>query len=127
MQGQALLQAEGMETSEWGTLVPDTACRWITPTTLQPMRSPPGCLHVLRTVHPLAPRHALTRELWRALLSHARDWMMKPGARYPPGPVLEQLTAPTPRLRYALHRASARTDQLTDKVLYLALEPLRIL
>ena len=48
------------------------------------------------------------------MLSHPRDWMVTPGARYPPGPVLEQLTAPTPGVRHALHRASAPTQQLTD-------------
>ena len=51
---------------------------------------------------------------------------MNPGARYPPRPVLEQLTAPTPGVRHALHRASALTEQLTDQVLDLALEPLRV-
>ena len=30
---------------------------------------------------PLAPRHALTREVWRAMLSHPREWMATPGAR----------------------------------------------
>ena len=30
VQGQALLHAEGMGTVEWGAIVPDTACRWIT-------------------------------------------------------------------------------------------------
>ena len=53
--------------------------------------------------------------------------MTNPGARCPPGPVLEQLTAPTPGVRHALHRASALTEQLTDEVLDLALEPLRVL
>ena len=52
---------------------------------------------------------------------------MHPGARYPPGPVLEQLTAPTPGVRHTLYRASAPTDQLTDEVLDVALEPLRVL
>ena len=52
---------------------------------------------------------------------------MNLGARYPPGPVLEQLTAPTAGVRHALHRASALTEQLTDEVLDLALEPLRVL
>ena len=61
------------------------------------------------------------------MLSHTREWLTNPGARYPPGPVLEQLTAPTPRVRHALHRASALTEQLTDEVLDLALEPLRVL
>ena len=65
--------------------------------------------------------------MWRALLSHPRDWTTAPGARYPPGLVLEQGKAPTPRVRHALHRASAQTDQLTDEVLDLALEPLRVL
>ena len=61
------------------------------------------------------------------MLSHPREWMRNPGARYPPGPVLEQLTAPTPGVRHTLHRASALTEQLTDEVLDLALEPLRVL
>ena len=75
----------------------------------------------------LAPEHALTGDVWRAILSHTREWLTNPGARYPRGPVLEQLTAPTPRVRHALHRASALTEQLNDKVLDLALEPLRVL
>ena len=57
----------------------------------------------------------------------SREWMMNPGARYPPGPVLEQLTAPTPGVRHGLHRASALTEQLSDELLDLALEPLRVL
>ena len=52
--------------------------------------------------------------------------MATPGARYPPEPMLEQLTAPTPGVRNVLHRTSAPTDQLTDEVLDLALEPLRV-
>ena len=52
---------------------------------------------------------------------------MDPSARYPPGPVLEQPTAPTLGVRHTLHRASALTEQLTDEVLDLALEPLRVL
>ena len=75
----------------------------------------------------LAPRHALTRDVWRAILSHTREWLTNPGARYPPGLVLEQLTAPTPGVRHALHRASALTEQLNGEVLDLALEPLRVL
>ena len=62
-----------------------------------------------------------------AMLSHTREWLTNLGARYPPGLVLDQLTAPTPGVRHALHRASALTEQLTDKVLDLALEPLRVL
>ena len=53
--------------------------------------------------------------------------MTTSGARYPPGPVSEQLTAPTPGIRHALHRALAPTEQLTDEVLDLALEPLQVL
>ena len=127
VQGQALLHAEGMGTVDFGAIVPDTACRWITVTAPQPMRSPPACHRLLRAVPSLAPRHALTREVWRTMLSHHREWMRNPGARYPPGPVLDQLTAPTPGVRHALHRASALTEQLTDEVLDLALEPLRML
>ena len=44
-----------------------------------------------------------------------------------PGPVLEQLTAPTPGVLHALHRASALTEQLNEEVLDLALEPLQVL
>ena len=127
VQGQALLHAEGMGAVEWGETVPDTACRWITVTAPQPMRSPAACQRLLRTVPFLTPHHALTREVWRAMLSHNREWMTDPGARCPPGPVLEQLTAPTPGVRHVLHRASALTAQLTDEVLDLALEPLRVL
>ena len=68
VQGQALLHAEGMGTKEWGAIVPDTACRWITVAAPQPMRSPPACHRLLRAVLPLAPHHALTREVWRAML-----------------------------------------------------------
>ena len=107
--------------------MPDTACRWIIVTAPQPMRSPLACYRLLRTVPSLAPHHALTRGLWRAMLSHHREWMKDPNARSPPGPVLEQLTAPTTGVRHTLHRASALTDQLTDEVLDLALEPLRVL
>ena len=75
----------------------------------------------------LDPQPAFTGDAWKAILSHTREWLTNPGARYPPGPVLEQLTAPTPGVRHALHRASALTEQLNDKVLNLALEPLRVL
>ena len=37
VQRQALLHAEGMGTVEWGAIVPDTACRWITAAAPQPM------------------------------------------------------------------------------------------
>ena len=46
-------------------------------------------------------------------------------AGYPPGPGREQLTAPTPEVRHALHRASVPMEQLTDRLLNRALEPLR--
>ena len=104
-----------------------TACRWITAAAPQPMRSPLACERLLREVPSLAPQHALTRDVWRAMLSHTREWLTNPGARYPPGPVLEQLTAPTAGVCHALHRASALTEQLNDEVLDLALEPLRVL
>ena len=61
------------------------------------------------------------------MLSHDREWMTNPGTRCPPGPVLEQLTAPSAGVSHALHRASALTGQLTHEVLDLALEPLRVL
>ena len=127
VQGQALLHAEGMGTVEWGAILPGTACRWITAAAPQPMQSPPACHRFLQMVPSLAPQHALTRDVWRAILSHTREWLTNLGARYPPGPVLEQLTAPTPGVRHALHRASALTEQLNDEVLDLALEPLRVL
>ena len=127
VQGQALLNAGGMETVEWGVIVPGTACRWITAAAPQPMQLPPACHRLLRAVPSLAPQHALTRDVWRAMLSHTREWLTNPGARYPPGPVLEQLTAPTPGVRHVLHRASALKEQLNDEVLDLALEPLRVL
>ena len=91
LQGQALLHAQGMGAVEWGAIVPDTACRWITVTAPQPMRSPLACQRLLRAVPSLTPHHALTREVWRAMLSHHREWMTDPGARCPPGPVLDQL------------------------------------
>ena len=127
VQGQARRLAEGMGTMEWGAIVPDTACRWITVAAPQPMRSPPACHRLLRAVPSLAPPHALAREVWRAMLSQHREWMMNPGARYPPGPVLEQLTALMAGFRHTLHRASALTEQLTNEMLDLALEPLRVL
>ena len=127
VQGQALLHAEGMGTVEWGAIVPGTACRWITAAAPQPMRSPPACHRLLRMVPSLAPRHAFTRDVWRAILSHTREWPRNPSAQYPPGPVLEQLRAPTSGVRHALHRALALTEQLNDEVLDLALEPLRVL
>ena len=61
------------------------------------------------------------------MLSHPREWTTNPGAQCPPGLVLEQLTAPTPGVGDALHRTPALTEQLTDEVLDLALEPLRML
>ena len=127
VQGQALLNAEGMGTVEWGAILPGTACRWITAAAPQPMRSPPACHRLLRMVPSLAPQHAFTRDVWKAILSHTREWLTNPGARYPPGPVVEQLTAPTPGVRHALHRASPLKEQLNDEVLDLALEPLRVL
>ena len=127
VQGQALIHAEGMGTVEWGAILPGTACRWITAAAPQPMRSPPACHPLLRMVPSLAPQHAFTRDVWKAVLSHTREWLTNPGARYPLGPVLEQLAAPRPGVLHALHRASALTKQLNDEVLDLALEPLRVL
>ena len=126
VQGKALLHAKGMGTVEWGAIVPGTACRCITAAAPQPMRSPPACQRLIRMVPSLAPQHTLTRDVWRALLSQTRKWLTNPGARDSPGPVLKQLTAPTPGARHALHRASALTEQLNDEVLELALEPLRV-
>ena len=91
--------------------MPDTACRWITVAAPQPMRSPPPCHRPLRAVPSLAPHHALTREVWRAMPSQTREWMTNPGERCPPGLVLDQLTAPTPGVRHALHRASPHTKR----------------
>ena len=110
VQREALLHAEGMGTVDWGAIVPEMACRWITVAAPQPMRSPPARHGLLRAVSSLAPHNALTREVWRAMLSHPREWMTNPGAPCPPGLVLEQLTAPTPGVRHALHRASALTS-----------------
>ena len=73
VQGQALLQAQGMGTVESGAIVPDTACRGITVAAPQPMRSPPACHRLLRAVPLLAPREALTRNVWRAMLSDHRS------------------------------------------------------
>ena len=122
VRGQALLHAEGMGTVEWGAILPGTMCRWISAAAPQPMRSQPACHRLLRIVPSLAPQHAFPRDVWKAILSHTREWLRNPGARYPPGPLLEQRTSPTP-----LHRASALTEQLNDEVLDLALEPLRVL
>ena len=125
--GQALLQTEVKGTAELGAMVPDMACRWITATATHSMRLPPAGHSLLRTVPLLAPCHALSRNVGRALLGHRRDSMTAAGARYPPEPVLEQLTVPTPRVRNALHRASAQTDQIPEEVLDLAMDPLRVL
>ena len=54
-------------------------------------------------------------------------WEATRGARYPLEPLLEQLAAPTRGVRHVLHRVSAPTDQLTDEILDLALEPLQVL
>ena len=70
VQGRTLLHAEDMWTVEWGAFVPDTACRWIAAAAPQPMRLPPACNRLPGTVPPLTHRHALTQEVWRALLSH---------------------------------------------------------
>ena len=115
VQGQALLHAEGMGTVEWGPSCPARRAGGSLRPPLQPMRSPQVCHRLLRAVPSLTPQHALTRDVWRAMLIHTREWLTNPGARYPPGPVLEQLTAPTPGVRHALHRASALTEQLSDE------------
>ena len=127
VQGQALLHAEGIGTVELGAIVPGTACRWIAAAAPQPMQSPPACHRLLQAVPSFAPQHALTRDVWGVMLGHTREWLTNPGARYPPGPVLEQLTAPTAWVRHALHRVSALMEQLIDEVLDLAPEPLRVL
>ena len=97
VRGQALLHTKGMGSVRWGAIVSHTACRWITAAAPQPMRSPPACHRLLRAVPSLAPHQALTKGIWRAMLSHRREWMTNPGARCPPRPVLEQLTAPKTR------------------------------
>ena len=51
----------------------------------------------------------------------------EPGCRVPAETVLGQLTVPTAGVRHVLLRASALTEHLTDEVLDLALEPLRVL
>ena len=53
--------------------------------------------------------------------------MTAPGTRCPPGLVLERLTAPTPSVGHALHRVYTPMDQHKEKVLDVALEPLRVL
>ena len=127
VQGEVLLHTKDIVTVEWGAIVPNTACRWITAAAPQAMQPQPACHRLLRAVPPLTPRHALTQYVCRALLSHPREWMATLGTGYPPGPLLEQLTAPRPGIRHVLHRASACTERLTDEVLELALEPLRVL
>ena len=64
---------------------------------------------------------------WPATLDHVKDCMTASGTRCPPGPVLERITAPTPSVGNAPHRAATPTDQLTDEVLHPALERLRAL
>ena len=58
VQGEALLHAEGIGTVEWGVIVPDTACRWITAAGPQPMRSPPACHRLLQGGPLLGPPKA---------------------------------------------------------------------
>ena len=83
-QGQTLLHTEDMGTLEPEVMVLNTACRWVTAAAPQPMPSTEACHRLLRTVLCSAPRHALTREVWRALLSHHMEsmrWEATPGAR----------------------------------------------
>ena len=127
VQGQAILDTEGMGAVECGAIVPNTACRRVTATSLHPLRTPPACHCVMQTVPRLAPSHALTLAVWPAMLDDVKDWMTAPGTLCPPGPVLERLTAPKPSVRQVLHSAPNPTDQLPDEVLDLALEPLRVL
>ena len=103
VRGEALLHAEDMGTVEWGAIVTDTACRWVTEAAPQPMRSPPACHRFLRAVPPLNPRHALTREAWRAMLSHPRKWREEveveekdgdPGLKVPAGTVTRAAHSP---------------------------------
>ena len=55
----------------------DRTCTWIKATAPHPMWPLLACHHLLQTVPPIAPRHALTFEVWLALLSHSRDWMTR--------------------------------------------------
>ena len=45
----------------------------ITAAAPQLMQSPPACNRLLGAVPPLVPRHALTRDVWRNILSHPRE------------------------------------------------------
>ena len=118
LQSQALLQDNDMGTAECGAIVPDTACRWTTVA--------PPATHAITTGVPLPPTGG------PLLGPHPRphkgsvEGHAKPPQGVDDKPVLEQLTAPTPGVRHALHRASALTEQLTNEVLDLALEPLRV-
>ena len=127
VQGQAILHTEGIRAAKWGAIVPDTAGRSVTAAAPHHVQAPPACRSLLRTVPALAPCHALTRKVRRATLDHVKDWMTAPGTRCPPVPVRDRLTAPTPSVCHAQHRASTLVDQLTDEVLNLALELLRML
>ena len=102
--GQAILHTEGMGAVDWGAMVPETACLWATASALQPVRAPPTCHRLLRTVPSFTTRHAHSREMWWAMLDHVKDWMTAPGTRCRRGPVVERLTAPRPSVCHSLHR-----------------------
>ena len=69
----AILHTEGMGDVEWGAIPPDTACRLVTATAPHPLRALLACHRLLRMVSPLAPHHALTPEVWRAMVDHVKD------------------------------------------------------
>ena len=91
------------------------------------MQSPPACYRLLRAVPSLTPNTRLRGSIQGHAEQHQRV-PNGPGCRAPVGAgARTQLTAPTPGVRHALHRESAPTEQLNDKVLDLALEPPQLL
>ena len=89
--GQALLHAEGVggNRTRHGVQV-DKSDRPATHAVATGVPAPPTDGSFLGA--PQRPH----KEGWRAMLSHHRQWMTELGARCPPGPMLQNLTAPTP-------------------------------
>ena len=86
-----ILHTEGVGTEKCTAIMPNTACRWVTVTAPHPLQAPPACHHLLRTGPPLACSHALSPEVWWAMLEHRRHCITAPGTRWPPEPVLARL------------------------------------
>ena len=125
-----MLHTVDMGTMQWGTMVPDTAERWVMAALQLPLRMSLACQRLLRTVPPMAPRQALTWDVWRTFPDNPIDRLVASGTRCPACPILEQLTAPTLGNWHALQQMSATTGGAalqTVEALDLALEPLWLL